>query len=205
MKALRSFAVRASLPDALQGLLTIAMNLRWTWVPQAVDLFRWVDPDGLERSGHDPVRMIGAVSPERFEELASDGPFMSFLSGLEEDFSNYLQEPRWYQNHSDSRALRSVAYFSPEFGVAEALPVYSGGLGVLAGDHLKAASDLGLPLVAVGLLYRQGYFRQELNSDGWQQERYPALDPHGMPLTLLSQPDGVPLRISVDLSEGRCA
>jgi glycogen phosphorylase len=204
MKALRSFAVRASLPDTLQGLLTIAMNLRWTWVPQAVDLFRWVDPDGWERSGHDPVRMIGSVSPERYEELAADGPFMSFLSGLEEDFSDYMREPRWYQNHSDGRAVRSVAYFSPEFGVAEALPVYSGGLGVLAGDHLKAASDLGLPLVGVGLLYRQGYFRQELNTDGWQQERYPALDPHGMPLTLLSDGDGRPLTVEVDLAGERC-
>jgi starch phosphorylase len=204
MKALRSFAVRASLPHSLRGLLDIAMNLRWTWVPQAVDLFRWVDPDGWERSGHDPMKMIGAVSPERFEELASDGPFMSFLSGLEEDFTDYLKKSRWYQSHSDGRRLRAVAYFSPEFGVAEALPVYSGGLGVLAGDHLKAASDLGLPLVAVGLLYRHGYFRQELNADGWQQERYPALDPHGMPLTLLSDGDGNPLTIEVDLAGERC-
>jgi starch phosphorylase len=204
MKALRSFAVRASLPKSLQGLLSIAMNLRWSWTPQAVDLFRWVDPDGWERSGHDPVQMLGSVPPERLGELAEDGPFMAFLSGVVEDFENYVDQPRAYQNRSDERALKAVAYFSPEFGVGEALPVYSGGLGVLAGDHLKAASDLGLPLVGVGLLYRQGYFRQELNADGWQQERYPALDPHAMPLTLLSDSDGSHLKIEVDLAGERC-
>jgi glycogen phosphorylase len=203
MKALRSFAVRASLPDSLDALEAIAMNLRWTWVPQAIDLFRWVDPEAWERSEHDPVAMLGMVSPERFAELAGDGPFRIFLSGVQEDFDRYLNEPRWWDGR-DAGALRCVAYFSPEFGVGEALPVYSGGLGVLAGDHLKAASDLGVPLVAVGLLYREGYFRQQLNADGWQQERYPAFDPHRMPLTLLSGDDGVPLTIEVDLAGSRC-
>jgi glycogen phosphorylase len=203
MKALRSFAVRASLPESLRPLLAIAMNLRWTWIPQAVDLFRWVDADAWERCGHDPVRMLGSVSRERFDELAADGPFTAFLATLEEDFRRYMEEPRWFQARGGS-PLTSVAYFSPEFGVGEALPVYSGGLGVLAGDHLKAASDLGLPLVGVGLLYREGYFRQQLSRDGWQQERYPALDPHGMPLTLLADDGGTALKIEVDLAGERC-
>src|SRR5207244_12329271 len=170
-------AVRAALPEPLGVLVTIAINLRWTWDPRDVELFRWIDPEVWDASGHDPVKMLGLVASERYRELAEDGPFISFLANVEEDLQTYLDEPRWFQARDDS-PLKTVAYFSPEFGVGEALPIYSGGLGVLAGDHLKAASDLGIPLVGVGLLYRQGYFRQELNADGWQQERYPVLDPH---------------------------
>ncbi|MFP5353439.1 MAG: alpha-glucan family phosphorylase [Actinomycetota bacterium] len=203
MKALRSFAVRAALPESLGVISSIATNLRWSWDPKAIDLFRWIDADAWEQAGHDPVVMLGLISKERFEQLAEDGPFMAFLANVDEDLQGYLQEPRWFQNRKDS-PLRRVAYFSPEFGVSEALPIYSGGLGVLAGDHLKAASDLGVPLVGVGLLYRQGYFRQHLNADGWQQERYPELDPHAMPLTLLTGDDGHPLKIDVDLAGVRC-
>ncbi|MDP9069660.1 MAG: alpha-glucan family phosphorylase [Actinomycetota bacterium] len=204
MKALRSFAVRASLPESLGVLPSIALNLRWSWDPRAVDLFRWIDADAWERSGHDPVQMLGLITRHRFEELAADGPFMSFLATVEEDLQRYLEEPRWFQSQRSKSPLSQVGYFSPEFGVSEALPIYSGGLGVLAGDHLKAASDLGVPLLGVGLLYRQGYFRQELNADGWQQERYPELDPHAMPLTLLTGSDGTPLKIEVDLAGARC-
>ena len=203
MKALRSFAVRASLPPQLDVLLHIAMNLRWSWDPRAVELFRWIDLDAWERAEHDPVRLLGLISKERFEELAEDGPFMSFLAQVQEDLDTYLEEPRWFQQRKES-PLKQVAYFSPEFGVSEALPIYSGGLGVLAGDHLKAASDLGVPLVGVGLLYRHGYFRQALNADGWQEERYPALDPHAMPLTLLTDDNGHPLKIQVDLAGAPC-
>jgi starch phosphorylase len=204
MKALRSFAVRASLPDPLGALLPIATNLRWSWDPRAVELFRWVDHDAWERAEHDPVRMLGMVSKDRFEKLAEDGPLMSFLASVAEDLESYLAEPRWFQARKGRVKPKQIAYFSPEFGVSEALPIYSGGLGVLSGDHLKAASDLGVPLVGVGLLYRQGYFRQSLNADGWQQEYYPALDPHGMPLTLLSGDDGAPLKVEVDLAGARC-
>ena len=203
MKALRSFAVRASLPEPLEVLLHIAMNLRWSWDPRAVELFRWIDLEAWERAEHDPVRLLGLIDKERFEELTHDGPFMSFLAQVAEDLSTYLDEPRWFQQRTET-PLKQVAYFSPEFGVSEALPIYSGGLGVLAGDHLKAASDLGVPLVGVGLLYRHGYFRQALNADGWQEERYPALDPHAMPLTLLTGSEGEPLKISVDMAGAQC-
>ncbi|MGI8774050.1 MAG: alpha-glucan family phosphorylase [Actinomycetota bacterium] len=204
MKALHSFAVRASLPDPLQSLVPIALNLRWSWDSRTVDLFRWVDTDEWERAGHDPMKMLGRVGKERFEELMEDGPFMAFLASVEEDLTSYLEEPRWFQSREDPSDPGKIAYFSPEFGVSEAVPIYSGGLGVLAGDHLKAASDLGVPLIAVGLLYREGYFRQHLNADGWQQERYPALDPHAMPLSLLSNGDGSPLKIFVDLAGATC-
>src|SRR5918997_1372424 len=203
MRALRSFAVRVSLPEKLGELTELAVNLRWSWNRRTRDVWRWVDADAWDASGHDPVRMLGLVSQERFEQLAEDGPFLSFLASISEDLQSYLEEPRWYQSRQKN-GPRAIAYFSPEFGVSEALPIYSGGLGVLAGDHLKAASDLGIPLVGVGLLYRQGYFRQTLNSDGWQQERYPSLDPHGMPLVLLTGDDGHPLKIDVDLAGARC-
>jgi starch phosphorylase len=202
MKAIRSFAVRAALPEPLAPLFPIALNLRWSWDPRTADLFRWVDPEAWEAANHDPMAMLGLVSKERFEELVADEPFMSFLETVKNDLETYLAQPRWYQQRKDAPA--SIAYLSPEFGVSEALPVYSGGLGVLAGDHLKAASDLGVPLVALGLLYREGYFRQHLNADGWQQERYPALDPHAMPLTLLEGSDGHPLKIEVELASVRC-
>jgi starch phosphorylase len=178
MKALRSFAVRPHLPDALTPLAELAMNLRWSWDERTRDLFRWVDPDAWEATRHDPVAVLGGVSRERLAELEADPAFRTFLGDVHEGLRRYVEGERWFQGRPSP--LRSVAYFSPEFGIAEAVPQYSGGLGVLAGDHLKAASDLGVPLVGVGLLYRHGYFRQSLNSDGWQQERYPGLDPWAM-------------------------
>jgi glycogen phosphorylase len=204
LKAIRSFAVRAALPEPLGALHAIANNLRWSWDPRAVDLFRWVDEAMWERAGHDPVKMLGLVSRERYADLVDDGPFMAFLESVAADLDRYLREPRWYQSHKGEEAGIQVAYFSPEFAVTEALPTYSGGLGVLAGDHLKSASDLGIPMVGVGLLYREGYFRQQLNSDGWQQERYPSVDPHAMPLTLLSGPDSSPLKLTVDMAGVPC-
>ncbi len=194
MKALHSFTVRPRLPDALAGLEDLATNLRWAWDERTRDVFRWVDPDAWELGGHDPVRLLGAVGRERLAQLEADAGFCSFLGEVHDALRRYCERPRWFQGRSAS-PLRSVAYFSPEFGLAEALPQYSGGLGVLAGDHLKAASDLGVPLVGVGLFYRHGYFRQSLNGDGWQQERYPSLDPFAMAVRPV---DGA--RVSVELA-----
>ncbi len=182
MLALRSFTVRPHLPDELAALEPLAMNLRWSWDRPTRDLFRWVDPEQWDAAVHDPVRLLGLVSQERLTELAGDESFLRFMAQTAEELQRYMDEPRWFQTTAEGRALQTIAYFSPEFGIAEALPQYSGGLGVLAGDHLKAASDLGVPLVGIGLLYRHGYFRQALNSDGWQQETYPDLDPHAMAL-----------------------
>src|SRR5579875_1953185 len=193
MRALRSFTVRARLPEPLEPLQELAFNLRWAWDERTRDLFRWVDPQIWEQTFHDPVRLLSLVDQRRLEQLIDDPAFMGVLGEMHEELGRYTTAPRWFQRRSAS-ALRAVAYFSPEFGLAEALPQYSGGLGVLAGDHLKASSSLGLPLVGVGLMYRMGYFRQHLNSDGWQEERYPVLDPHSMALELV---DGA--RISVDL------
>ena len=198
MKALRSFTVRAKLPPALAPLHELAMNLQWSWDGHTRNLFRWIDPAKWEITGHDPVRLLGMVGRDRLEALTGDRAFMAFLAEVHGDLRHEITAPSWFQERPSP--LRSVAYFSPEFGIAEAVPQYSGGLGVLAGDHLKAATGLGVPLVGVGLFYRLGYFRQELNVDGWQQERYPSLDPHAMAVRLV---DGA--RVSVDLADTEVA
>ena len=204
MKALRSFSVRPRLPEPLAPLERLAMNLRWSWDERTRELFRWVDPDTWDATSHDPVRLLGLVKRDRFDVLASDPSFLRELADCADALDGYLKRPRWFQLRKGGAAgapspLRQVAYFSPEFGISEALPQYSGGLGVLAGDHLKSASDLGLPLVGVGLFYRSGYFRQSLSHDGWQQEVFPTLDPYGLALELC---EGV--RITVDLAGEPC-
>ena len=177
------------------------MNLRWSWEQATQELFAEIDPELWDACGGDPVALLGAVSPARLDALAADPHFTTRLDALAADLADYLTEPRWYQHQQDDGAElpAAIAYFSMEFGVAEALPNYSGGLGILAGDHLKAASDLGVPLIAVGLYYRSGYFRQSLTADGWQRETYPSLDPQGLPLRLLTDGDGAPVLIEVAL------
>ena len=208
MKALRRFTVRAHLPKRLAALAQLSTNLRWSWDVATQELFESIDPEQWARAGRDPVGVLGAVSPARLDELAGDHGFLGRLDRLAADLDEYLTQPRWYQhlqeNSGGETALPDgIGYFSMEFGVAEVLPIYSGGLGILAGDHLKAASDLGVPMIGVGLNYRSGYFRQSLTSDGWQHENYPSLDPQGLPLRLLTRHDGVPVVIELALPESR--
>jgi glycogen phosphorylase len=205
MRALRRFTVRAQLPPALAPLQALATNLRWSWHGPTQDLFASLDPDAWERAGHDPVRLLGEIPTERFEALAKDADTVVTVRELADDLDSYLTGDRWYQaqREDDATLPSAVGYFSMEFGVSEVLPNYSGGLGVLAGDHLKSASDLGVPLIGVGLLYRSGYFRQSLSLDGWQLEHYPALDPQGLPLQLLTGPDGAPVLVTVAMPAGR--
>lgn len=203
MRAIRRFTVRASLPEPLAGLRALATNLRWTWHPPTRDLFASMDAE-LFRRVRDPLRMLLAVSPARLAELASDEEFLARARAATEDLDRYLTEERWYQRRADAaEAPAAIGYFSMEFGVHEALPNYSGGLGVLAGDHLKAASDLGVPVIGVGPLYRSGYFRQSLSLDGWQVEHYPVIDPNALPLELLTDADGKPVLVSVAMPGGR--
>ncbi|MBN9737801.1 MULTISPECIES: alpha-glucan family phosphorylase [unclassified Pseudonocardia] len=203
MRALRRFTVRAQLPGPLAPLQTLATNLRWTWHAPTRDLFASLDPDAWDACGQDPVRLLGEIPTGRLAELADDDAVAGRVAELAEDLDRYLTEPRWYQQDPDAGLPAAVGYFSMEFGVSEVLPNYSGGLGVLAGDHLKAASDLGVPLVAVGLLYRSGYFRQSLSLDGWQLEHYPAIDPQGLPLQLLAGADGAPVLVEVAMPGDR--
>ncbi|MEV4171028.1 alpha-glucan family phosphorylase [Nonomuraea sp. NPDC049709] len=201
MRAIRRFTVRTVLPAELAALGELVHNLRWSWHPETMDLFAEVDADLWEQVGHDPVALLGAVTPARLAELAADRRFLRRLADAADDLREYMTSPRWYQTLPDG--ARAIAYFSPEFGIATALPQYSGGLGILAGDHLKAASDLGVPILAVGLLYRHGYFTQSLSPEGWQLEHYPSLDAGGLPLSLLKDAEGTPVKIRLALPEER--
>ena len=198
IKALRTFRVHPSLPPELQPLTELASNLRWAWDRRTEELFRWVDADAWEEVGGNPVALLGRLSADRAAALVEDAAFISELGDAHADLQRYLEKPKWAQQVKPK--LPRVAYFSPEFGITHVMQVYSGGLGVLAGDHLKAASDLGVDLVGVGLLYRHGYFRQHLDADGWQGERYPDLNPLSMPLVRLEK-DGSVATIEVVLGD----
>ena len=205
MKALRRFTVRPQLPEALRPLGALIRNLRWSWHPASQDLFADIDRKLWAKLEGDPLKLLGAVSVSRLEELAADESFLTRMHGLAADLDHYLTDPRWYQHQVaiGEDLPVAIAYFSMEFGVAEVLPNYSGGLGILAGDHLKSASDLGVPIIGVGLLYRFGYFWQSLSADGWQQEHYPAHDPQGLPIDRVLGADGHQLSVSVPVPGGR--
>jgi len=198
MQPIRTFNVSPSLPQRLEPLRRLAYNLHWDWNVETKDLFRRLDPDLWESSRHNPVLMLGTISQARLLEVVEDDGFLAQMDRAARQLDDYLQERTWYHKQRSQKPKECFAYFSAEFGLVDCLPIYSGGLGVLAGDHLKSASDLGLPLVGVGLLYQQGYFAQYLNADGWQQERYPINDFYNMTLHLERNPDGSELRIAVD-------
>ncbi|NLT74442.1 MAG: glycosyltransferase family 1 protein [Chloroflexi bacterium] len=198
----RTISVVPSLPPRLKPLLEIANNLWWSWNRDAVDLFRRLDADLFEELRHNPVAMLGRISQARLDDLREDEGFLSHMDRVYRDLLAYVSvEPHWDEpDLSPQGCSGAVAYFSMEYGLSEALPIYSGGLGVLSGDHLKTASDMAMPMVGVGLLYQEGYFRQYLSADGWQQETYPANDFHNMPVTLERDEQGVPVTVRVSLS-----
>jgi glycogen phosphorylase len=205
VRAIRRFTVRTVLPAELHDLDELSLNLRWSWHAPTRDLFAGIDAQLWESVHRDPVALLGALGPDRLAALAADQEFVGRVRTAAADLRRYLNDPRWYQEQAaGGEALpEAIAYFSPEYGITSVLPQYSGGLGILAGDHLKSASDLGVPIVGVGLLYGAGYFRQSLTRDGWQVETYPLLDPDGLPLTILREDDGTPARVSIDLPGGR--
>lgn len=192
MRAVREFNVVPAIPQPLQGLSVLASNLHWTWDRDTQAVFRSLDPVLWDQCGHDPLRLLAAITPDGWTRLAADADIVDAVRLAGERLRDAMEAPRWFHGREGS-PLAGVAYFSPEFGLSETLPQYSGGLGILSGDHLKAASDLGIPLVAIGILYAEGYFRQRLNADGVQEERYPPMDPHGLAL----HPTGV--QVSVDI------
>ncbi|TCW61483.1 alpha-glucan family phosphorylase [Treponema sp. J25] len=191
-----TYTVKPKLPAPLQPLEELAHNLWLSWNFDAVMLFIRLDYDTWLHSQQNPARMLGMVSQERLEKMAQDDSYLAALKEVYNHFQRYKKGERWYRgSHRDV-----IAYFSMEYGLDVSLPIYSGGLGILSGDHMKTASDLGLPLVGVGLLYRQGYFKQYLNADGFQQESYPENDWYNMPVERKLKKDGKPLLISVDLA-----
>jgi len=201
-KYAHSFEVVSDLPEPLRPLRDLAYNFRWTWDHPTRDLFREIDRQMWDIVGHNPVQLISRLSPERVRKLATDSVFLARLRECAKALDEYLTKETWFDQQFDGeRAKTLIAYFCAEFGISESLPIYSGGLGVLAGDHLKAASDLGLPMVGVGLLYARGYFRQFLSPDGWQQEHYPTYDFYQLPLQLARGEDQQPLRVEVQFPD----
>ena len=196
-----------TLPQPLAPLHDLMLNLRWSWHPATVELFESIDPAGWAASAGDPVAMLSSLRPGRLAGLAGDEDFLRRLDAVVADLRGYAGEPRWYQSGAAgaTRALpNAIAYFSPEYGITAVLPQYSGGLGILAGDHLKSASDLGVPVIGVGLLYRHGYFTQSLSADGWQAERYPGGDdPPVPPRQNPAGGSGEPVRVTVTLARGK--
>ena len=198
VKAIRRITIRNVLPENLRVLESLALNLRWSWHLSTRDLFQSIDEDLWRACGQDPLRLLGEVSSARLEELSTDGGFVGWAHAVYSDLQEYLGSSRWFQGER-AEECSGIAYFSPEYGITGVLPQYSGGLGILAGDHLKSASDLGVPIIGIGLFYRSGYFRQSLSWDGWQVEQYPVCDPEGMPVTLLREDDGSPAKVGVGL------
>jgi starch phosphorylase len=201
MRPIATYKVVSALPEALARLPELAYNIRWAWDHETIDLFRRLGGELWEESSHNPVRMLGLISQSKLNALARDEGFLAHFDRVLRRYDAYMQnsDKAWYPAEYGMEAGPQIAYFSFEFGLTESIPNYSGGLGVLAGDHLKAASDLNVPLIGVGLLYQQGYFRQYLNIDGWQQELYPENDFYTMPLRLITGADGQPVRTSINL------
>jgi starch phosphorylase len=202
MPTLRHFTVVPRLPPSLERLRDIAYNLWWAWAPVAHELFVRIDRDLWEEVHGNPIEMLARVDQKRLEELALDDAFTSHLDAAWTTFQRYMQREGWFSKTFPEAAGARIAYFSMEYGLHECLPIYSGGLGVLAGDHLKTASDLGLPLVGVGLAYAEGYFRQVLDGDGWQNERYPINDWRRMPVLPVDDGTGKRLMIRVQYPHG---
>lgn len=209
MKAIRRFHVRTVLPEPIAPLAQLAGNLHWSWHEPTRHLFATMAPMRWEKVKHDPVALLSSLSAGELSDLAADEAFVARVREASQSLRAYLEQDRWFQRWGEQECgpgsagdpPRAIAYFSAEFGITEVLPQYSGGLGVLAGDHLKAASDSGIPIIGVGLFYKTGYFAQSLDRDGWQQETYPVLDPDGLPLSQLREADGTPVVVELPLPD----
>ena len=204
---IRAFEVVPSLPEALAPLLEIAYNLWWTWHPEAVELFNRLDRNLWHQTNHNPVKMLGCCPQQVLDEAARDEGFLTTLARVQTNLNRHLERTPWLVKQKLDPGPPDIgpwiAYFSAEFGLAESLPIYSGGLGCLSGDHLKSAGELGMPLVGVGLLYRHGYFQQYLNAEGWQQEYYPDLDFANLPVRPVFDGDSNQVKVSVQMPGGR--
>src|SRR5512133_3236318 len=170
------------LPKRLSRLSELAYNLWWTWKPQAKRAFRRLDADLWERLGHNPILLLQEIGRPRLNQAAKNKEYLALYDEVFDDFDSYMNEVEtWTSEIHPELNGRPIAYFSMEFGLHETLPIYSGGLGVLAGDHLKEASDLGLPLTGVGFMYAEGYFSQRISEDGWQEALNNTLDFNNLP------------------------
>jgi starch phosphorylase len=203
VKNSKAYVVTPSLPENLKPLLEVAYNLWWVSNSEALELFRRIDFDMWDEVNHNPIQLLGAVSEERLKELSADDSFISHLERITHDMKRYMELSTWYQKEFPDNKTCKIAYFSTEFGLHDSLPLYSGGLGILSGDHLKSASDMGLPMVGIGLLYRYGYFKQYLSYDGWQQEEYVENHFFRMPLVMEKDAQGNIRKISIEMPTGK--
>jgi starch phosphorylase len=201
MRPVSTFVVTPTLPERLAPLKELAYNFWWCWNRRAIDLFRRIDRTLWEDLHHNPVALLNRVSHAKLAELADRVEYVNQVNEVHAEFRAYMTDRGWYST-IDPQPGTYIAYFCAEFGIHESFSNYSGGLGVLAGDHLKSSSDLGLPLVAVGLLYQEGYFRQYLTQNGWQNEQYNEIDFYSLPLTQMMSQDGTPLSVTVDVPTG---
>jgi len=201
MSNLQTFQVFPLLPEPLSFLEVLSRNLWWCWNVDAIELFRRINPRLWNTAGRNPIVFITLIPQNRLEELAQDEGFLGHLKRVQDRFNTQVPHP---SDNGDTtyRQRNTIAYFSMEYGIHESLPLFAGGLGVLAGDHLKAVSDMNIPLVAVGLLYRHGYFRQFLDHEGWQQEEYPETDLYHLPLERAKDPSGAPVAVTIDGPNG---
>lgn len=191
--------VKPRIPENLKPLLKIASNIWYSWNHDAIGLFHRIDPELWQESNHNPILMLGLLPQETLDEISSDDAFISQMKEVEKKLDKYMQVCSYYNFKLNKPADFQVAYFSAEYGLTESIPIYSGGLGILAGEHLKSASDLCLPVVGIGLLYQRGYFRQYLNLDGWQQEVYPDNDFYNMPISIERDENGNEVKIEVNV------
>jgi len=197
-----TFRIKATLPDELAILSELAYNLHWSWNFETIDLFRRLDRDLWDSTHHNPVKMLGKIKQDKLAQAVTDEGFMAQMERVYDNLQSHLAKPGWFEDKYGKLDSPQIAYFSMEFGLTECLPIYSGGLGILAGDHLKSASELGLPLVGVGLLYQQGYFQQYLNADGWQQEIYPDNDFYNLPIHPETNEDKTAVIVEVPFPDG---
>src|SRR5580704_3975038 len=195
IQPVKEFLVRPALPPAISRMSDLAYNLLWSWDHTVRSLFRRLDSALWKSSGHNPILMLGRVPQATLERAASDPRFLAAYRRACERYANYLER-------SEPPQDRLIAYFSMEYGLVECMPIYSGGLGVLSGDHLKASSDGEIPLVGVGLLYQKGFLQQSLNPDGWQQERNPINDFYTLPVRPVRDELGRDRTVSVTLPTG---
>ncbi len=202
-KKLHTYEVVPNIPAPLEPLRELAFNFRFSWDHETVALFRRLDSDLWEETGHNPVLMLGRIDQSVLEYASKDESFLTNLDRVYARFRTHVDQEGWFKKAHPDFAESCIAYFSAEYGLTECLKTYSGGLGVLSGDHLKSASELGLPLVGVGLFYQEGYFQQYLSPDGWQQELYPKNDFYNLPVRLVKNDSGDPLKITIDLPEGK--
>ncbi|MCZ7556327.1 MAG: alpha-glucan family phosphorylase [Bacteroidia bacterium] len=186
------------------GLHVLARNLWWTWNPRAQDIFHTLSERKWRSSNHNAVMVLNAISRNELRARLFEREFLERVESVLQEFDDYMKkDDTWYHAHTKGKDGRLIAYFSAEFGLHECLPVYSGGLGILAGDHTKSASDLGLPFIGISLFYRNGYFQQTLGPDGWQHEHYPLLDPEALPVELVVDESGTPIVASVEIGHSR--